>query len=180
MWCWYYRMRFQMKLDSRTQTPTLPLTGHLDRCPACRQYAGRLLRLHEQLQAPAAESISDSQLDRIQTAVMGKLAVPAPANRFIFPRPAVLATAAALLLALGLWSLLTRPAPQPQPLAPQPRLALTLDPAIVSAPIARALTLPQASLGKELQLLAADTRQALTHLQNCLPTPPAALSATPD
>lgn len=178
MICWYYRWRFESNLDDRNEASAL--SGHIKQCPSCRRWAEQTLRLHKALAQPATAPVTEAQIERLQTAILQTLAQPAPAKRLAFPLPAVLAAAASVLLLLGLWPLFTRPADPPQ-LLPEPQpVAFSLDTARLQAALTQAVRLPEASLEQQLRLLAADTRQALTHLQNCLPTPPAALPPTPD
>lgn len=179
MWCWYYKWRFETDLDN-PQKDTQKLSGHMQTCPSCRQYAQSLLRLHKQLTWPANETVCGSQIDRIKTAVMQQLPAdnPAPAASVFSLKP-ILATAACLLILAGLWKLYVNvphpPFPQPDP---SPTKILSLNPQSIDTVMTLIARLPDNTFKQEILNLKTDTHRALSTLQACLPQPPISTQST--
>lgn len=123
------------------------IDGHLAGCPACREAAEDLRASQAWLRDAMAAPFNASDHERLQQRVMGQIrneVSPPLVRRFIFRRPLLAATAAALLLVTLTWTH-RRPleaTPKPLPWVPGAGTGTMLPPDPAPPPTRQASTHP--------------------------------------
>lgn len=175
MFCHTYQWRIEKERDDHGRIKDAELLRHLEKCSVCQGWLTSLAQVERQLKT-ASTNLPESHLQQIQTAVLQYLShsktvhLAATTHKRYIPhhiRYAITAAAAAVVVAIGLFSLFS---PESENL----NQVVTMEsvehvPKQLQYQIPILARLPEQMMETEMQNMEMGIRDALGFFQNCLP-----------
>jgi len=174
MFCHIFQRRIEKEIDDLGQIKSPALLRHLQKCSACQDWLQSLKKIDRQLKS-ASPTLPESHLRQFQSAVHRHLSLSTIHPEIIShkrfnpyrTRYAITAAAAAIVLAIGLFSLFS-------PESENHSQDITMDsvehiPKQLQYQIPILASLPEQMMESEMQNMETDIRNALDFFQSCLP-----------